>query len=149
MKTSRCRYRTSLAGFISALLLAVSADAATITVNSTADAFAFLSPCNVTVAPGATFTLDLMINGGTNTVGVQQSYLTFSNTLLKVIPQNGSCADSATAVQPDLSTFEVQLQNQVNNGTGEIAYASGTFGAGARTRGSLLTGRVVEEAGRR
>ncbi len=34
MKTSRCRHRTSLAGFISALLLAVSVDAA----NRTADA---------------------------------------------------------------------------------------------------------------
>ena len=38
MKKSRCRYRTSLAGFILALLVAVSADAATITVTSTADA---------------------------------------------------------------------------------------------------------------
>ena len=38
MKTSCRRYRTSLAGFISALLVAVSADAATLTVNSAADA---------------------------------------------------------------------------------------------------------------
>jgi CSLREA domain-containing protein len=37
MKKSRCRYRTSLAGFISALLLAVSAEAASLTVNSGAD----------------------------------------------------------------------------------------------------------------
>ena len=37
MKKSRRRYRTSLAGFSSALLLAVSADAANLTVNSAAD----------------------------------------------------------------------------------------------------------------
>src|SRR2546428_14148904 len=38
MKTSHCRYRTSLAAFILALFVAVSADAGTLTVNSTADA---------------------------------------------------------------------------------------------------------------
>ena len=38
MKRSRRRYRTSLAGFIFTLLLAASADAATLTVTSTADA---------------------------------------------------------------------------------------------------------------
>lgn len=38
MKRSCCRYRTSLAGCVSALFLAVAADAATVTVTSTADA---------------------------------------------------------------------------------------------------------------
>jgi CSLREA domain-containing protein len=37
MKKSRCRYRISFAGFILALLLAASVEAATLTVNSTAD----------------------------------------------------------------------------------------------------------------
>src|ERR1017187_2918123 len=37
MKKSRCWYRTSLPGFILALLLAASADGATLTVNSIAD----------------------------------------------------------------------------------------------------------------
>ena len=50
-----------------------------------ADAFAFLSPCNINVSPGVTFTLDLMINAGTNTVVGQQSYLTFTNSLLQVV----------------------------------------------------------------
>jgi len=49
MKTSRCRYRTSFAGFIAALILASSAEAATLTVTSTADAG---GSC-----PGATCTL--------------------------------------------------------------------------------------------
>jgi predicted outer membrane repeat protein len=38
MKKSRCRYRTSIAGFISALLVAASADAATLTVTSALEA---------------------------------------------------------------------------------------------------------------
>src|SRR4051812_18121918 len=37
-------------------------------VPSTADAFAYLSPCNIVVSQGVTFTLDLLINAGTNQV---------------------------------------------------------------------------------
>src|SRR5690349_13797778 len=37
-----------------------------------ADAFAFLSPCNIAVTQGTTFTLDLIINGGTNIIAGQQ-----------------------------------------------------------------------------
>lgn len=109
---------------------------------ASADAFAFLNPCNMTVAPGSTFTVDLMINGGTNTISGQQSYLTFSNALLKVISQNGDCSSSpATTVQPDPSTLDVVLQNQVDNNSGEIAYASSTFGAGAT--GSFRVARIT------
>src|SRR4051812_30731417 len=36
-----------------------------------ADAFAFLSPCNITVTQGTTFTLDLIINGGSNVIAGQ------------------------------------------------------------------------------
>src|SRR4051812_4178628 len=55
------------------------------------DAFAFLSPCNIQVTQGVTFTLDLMINAGTNTVTAQQSYLTFTNALLQVITPGFGC----------------------------------------------------------
>src|SRR3954466_371683 len=95
-----------------------------------ADASAYLSACNLNVSPGMTFTLDLRIRSGSNTVAAQQSYLTFTNSLLQVIPLGGSCGQLATSVQADLTAFEVSLQNTVNNSTGEIAYAAGTFGAG-------------------
>ena len=49
----------------------------------------------------------------------QQSYLTFTNTLLQGVD-----------ITADTSAFEVTLQNTINNGTGELAYASSTFGAG-------------------
>ena len=94
-------------------------------------AFALLNPCNIAVTQGTTFTLDLMINGGSNQVVGQQSYLTFDATRLQVVSPNGGCGSPATTVQPDLSTFEVVLQNVVNNGTGQIGYASTTFGSPA------------------
>ena len=95
------------------------------------DAFAFLSPCNLVVTQGTTFTLDLDINAGTNNVVGQQSYLTFTQGLLQVIQPGFSCGAAATTVQADTSTFEVALQNSVDNTNGLIAYASGTFGSGS------------------
>jgi hypothetical protein len=104
------------------------------------DAFHTLSPCNIQVTQGTTFTLDLLVNAGTNQVVAQQAYLTFTNSLLQVVAPGGTCANPATTVQPDTSSFEATLQNTVNNATGEIAYASGTFGA-ART-GQFRVARV-------
>lgn len=99
-------------------------------VPSVADAFAHLVPCNIGVTQGTTVTLDLRINAGTNTVAGQQSYLTFTNSILQVVDPNMGCGHPVTTVQPDNSAFEVTLQNTVDNGAGLIAYASGTFGAG-------------------
>jgi hypothetical protein len=96
-----------------------------------ADAFHLLSPCNISVTQGTTFTLDLLVNAGTNQIVSQQAYLTFTNALLQVVSTGGGCAALATTVQADTSTFEASLQNVVNNTTGEIAYASGTFGSPA------------------
>ena len=108
-----------------------------------ADAYAYLSPCNVAVTQGMTFTLDLRVNSGTNQVVGQQSYITFTNSLLQVIPPGGTCGTSSTTVQGDTSTFEVALQNTVNNSTGEIAYASGTFGAGAPPGSDFRVARIT------
>src|SRR5690242_12569763 len=71
------------------------------------DAYAHLVPGAITVTVGASFTLDLYINSGTNTVVGQQSYLTFTNTLLQVVnPAQSGCVP-ATAVSADTATFEV------------------------------------------
>lgn len=96
-----------------------------------ADAFASLSPCNIAVTQGTTFTLDLFINGGSNIIIGQQSYLTFTNSLLQVVDPKAGCGNPATTVQLDPSSFEVELQNTVDNASGLIGFASGTFGPGA------------------
>ncbi|HEX9991191.1 MAG TPA: right-handed parallel beta-helix repeat-containing protein [Chloroflexia bacterium] len=107
------------------------------------NAFAHLQPASpITVTAGSTFTLDLLVNGGTHSVRSQQSYLTFPRTLLQniVVGSNGTASN---AVSPDLTSFETVLQNQVCNGptpctfgsltapSGSIAYASSTFNASA------------------
>ncbi len=106
-----------------------------------ADAFAYLSPCDFPVTPGSSFTVDLMVNGGTNTVAGQQSYLTFDSSLLQVVSPSLGCGNPVTTVQADTSSLEVVLQNTVNNTTGEIAYASGTFGSGAT--GTFRVARIT------
>jgi hypothetical protein len=98
---------------------------------SAVDAFAHLAPNPVlTATVGSKFTLDLLINSGTNTIVGQQSYMTFTNSLLQVVSTGSSGCVASTAVSPDLTTFSTLLQNVVDNDLGEIAYASGTFGGG-------------------
>ncbi len=96
-----------------------------------ADAYAHLGTTNIETTPGTKFTVDLGTNSGTNTVVGQQTYMTFTNSLLQVVDPNQPGCVPATTVQSDTGTFEVVLQNSVNNTTGEIAYASATFGSGA------------------
>ncbi len=106
------------------------------------DAFAHLVPGEITVTVGTKFTLDLKINDGTNAVIAQQSYLTFTNTLLQVVDTAQSGCVAATTVSPDLSFFPVTLQNVTNNGTGELTYASGTFGAPVPAGSDFRVARV-------
>jgi hypothetical protein len=99
--------------------------------------FAPAAPLTVTV--GTTFTLDLMVNAGTHNAAVQQSYLTFTNSLLQVVDAStGECVVTGT-ISPDVTTFEVVLQNEVCNSTepcdfgrivappASIAFASGAL----------------------
>jgi hypothetical protein len=105
------------------------------------DAFAHFSPYGpLTVSVGSQFTLDLLVNSGSNSVSAAQSYLTFTNSILQNVavgsPGCGTVTDTVTA---DLSTFDVTLQNEVCNGPGQctfrsiqvdpgsIAHASGAF----------------------
>jgi hypothetical protein len=107
------------------------------------DAFARLDPCPMSVTIGTKFTIDIRINSGTHTVVGQQSYLTFTNSLLQVVDPNQSGCVAVSTVQPDTSSFEAPLQNTVNNATGEIAYASGTFGAGVPPGTDFRVARVT------
>ncbi len=103
------------------------------------NAFAHLAPSSeITVAVGSTFTLDLLVNGGTHGVRAQQSYLTFPPTMVQNIVL-GSANTLTNTFTPDLANHETVLQNQVCNSPtpcvfgsltapgGSIAYASGTF----------------------
>ena len=106
----------------------------------TADAYAHLVPSGpATVVVGQKFTLDLLVNSGSNRIIGNQSYFTFTNALLQVAPVgNNSCAPANT-VLPDTSTFEEILQNEVCNSdtpctlngrtvpASSIAFASGTL----------------------
>jgi hypothetical protein len=106
----------------------------------TTDAFAHLEPSTpITVGVGSRFSLDLLINSGANTVGAQQSYLTFTQPLLQQVQDiPGPCVLTDT-VAADNTTFETILQNQVCNGpnpctfggitapAGSIAFASGVL----------------------
>jgi hypothetical protein len=105
------------------------------------DAFAYLLPCNITVSTGQTVTLDLTINTGSHVAIAQQSYLTFTNSLLQVVDPNTGCGNPVTTVQPDTGTLDLVFQNQVDNATGRIAFASGTFGAGGT--GTFRVARVT------
>jgi hypothetical protein len=95
------------------------------------DAYAHFLPNPVfTATVGTKFTLDLYINSGSNIIVGQQSYMTFTTGLLQVVSTGMAGCVPASTISPDATIFDVALQNVVNNGTGEIAYASGTFGAG-------------------
>jgi hypothetical protein len=95
-----------------------------------ADAFAHsVPPAVLTATVGTKFTIDVYINGGTNSVVGQQSYLTFTTSLLQVVNASQPGCVPSTTINPDSTSFPVVLQNAVNNGTGEISFASGTFGA--------------------
>lgn len=105
---------------------------------STGSAFAHFSPAGpLTIIPGEKFSLDLMVNSGAGRVTVAQSYLTFTNSILQNVETGSAgCAPTQT-VTADLSTFDIELQNEVcNNDTpcdfgrivappASIAFASG------------------------
>jgi hypothetical protein len=108
-------------------------------------AFAHFQPATpITVSVGSTFTLDLLINGGGHAIRAQQSYLTFTQSLLQniLVGSNGTVTNTVT---PDLTSLETVLQNQVCNSptpctfgslvapAGSIAFASSTFNASAPT----------------
>jgi hypothetical protein len=102
-------------------------------------------PNGGTTNVGCRFTLQLMVNSGSsNSVSLQQSYLSFTYKLLQnaAVSSIGSGCVLTNIVTPDTSSFEAILQNEVCNGPdpcifhgvtidpGSIAYASTTFGSG-------------------
>ncbi|MFL5732470.1 MAG: hypothetical protein ACJ78Q_04655, partial [Chloroflexia bacterium] len=110
----------------------------------TYDSFAHLEPAAATplvVGVNSKFTLDLLINSGDsglNIASAQQSYLTFTYTLLKnVRADSAGCIASNTVTAITDAGFETELQNNACNGpgpcpgpnapAGSIAFASGSY----------------------
>lgn len=92
----------------------------------------------ITVTLGAKFVLDMNLNGGSNPDNsAQQSYLSFSSSLLQVVPVPGTDCTPGFELEPDVTMFDFVLQNELCNGpqpcdlrgmrvpAGSIAYASG------------------------
>jgi len=99
----------------------------------TADAFAYLQPTgSLTVTIGSKITLDLRINGGSNSVAGAQSYLTFTNAVLLNVDASAPGCNLTDTVRADTSTFDSVLQNQACNGS-----APCTFGEVVAPPGSL------------
>src|SRR3954453_20623406 len=82
----------------------------------TIDAYAHFAPAGpLTVLVGSRFTLDLMVNSGSNAVTVAQSYVTFTQSLLQnVDPSMPGCVLADTITQ-DTTAFSTLLQNEVCN----------------------------------
>jgi hypothetical protein len=99
-----------------------------------------------TVAAGTKFTLDLLINAGTNRapngVTAAQNYMTFTSSVFQVVQPSASCSATppvSTTLAPDQAMFESILQNETCNGPtpcnfrgaitepGRMAYASGAL----------------------
>src|SRR5205823_7217380 len=72
---------------------------------NTNTAFAHFAPSGpITVTQGTTFTLDLLVNTGTQSAVAHQSYLTFTNSLVQVsAASTGACGVISTTVSPDTS----------------------------------------------
>src|SRR5438105_2045282 len=88
------------------------------------DAFLFLAPGTGGSVPappnggsvplGGRFVLDLMLNSGSSNTSAQQSYLTFTNSILRnasVSVINSACTLTGTVTE-DLSIFDTALQNE-------------------------------------
>jgi hypothetical protein len=85
------------------------------------------------VSVGTRFTLDLMVESGSNDITAAQSYLTFTDSLLQNVRAVSPGCVTTNTLAGDLSTFDSVLQNEVCNGPGacassgpgSIAFASG------------------------
>src|SRR5689334_10840306 len=90
----------------------------------TVDAFAHFEPAGpLTVIVGQQFTLDLMVNSGSNNVGAAQNYLTFTNSVLQnVLVGSVGCGTLTNTFTADNSVFETNLQNQICNGPASCSF---------------------------
>jgi hypothetical protein len=91
----------------------------------------YLAPPEIHTDAGGLFTLDVMVDAGTQPVESVELYLHFDPTLLGVVDAAGN---PTTSIQSDLSALDTVSLNAVNNSTGDIRYEanrmSGTLPSG-------------------
>lgn len=123
---------------------------------SAIDAYAHFQPAGpLTVLVGSQFTLDLMINSGSNQVTVAQNYLTFTNSLIQNVRADMSGCVLTSTVTGDFSTFDSELQNEVCNSSSpcdfgriiappaSIAFASGVGPPGPAASGDFRVAQIA------
>jgi|GEM_PF-7049099 len=103
-----------------------------------------LSPATVTTAVNSCFTLDIMVQAGTQPVNNAELYLTFDPTVLQVV--NPDCTLLATSIEADLTTFNSMLLNEANNTTGTIRYDAGKLSTPATGTFRVATIRLKARA---
>lgn len=107
-------------------------------------AFIHFSPAGpVTMTVGSKLTLDMLLNSGLDPevfVTAQQSYMTFTYSVIQNVRVSDSGCVLTSTVTPDITTFNAVLQNETCNGPGQctfrgqvvdpgsMAFASGALG---------------------
>jgi Right handed beta helix region len=147
MKRSHCGFRISLAGFISALLLAVSAEAATLTVQSAADAggtcpgtTCTLRQAIATAASGDTINFSLP-SGTTAIILTSDQLLINKNLTISGPGANLLSVQRSTAVgTPQFRIFEIDSSNVTISG---LTIANGTTTVQSGGGGILASGTLT------
>ena len=123
--------------------------------NTDSTTFAHFSPAGPqTVAVGVPFTLDLLVNSGSNLASAQQSYLTFTNSILQNVQVGQFTCVVTGTITADTTSFDAVLQNEVCNGDNpcdfgriidppaSISFASGALN-NAPTSGDFRVAQVA------
>ena len=80
---------------------------------------------------GSKLNLDMLLNAGTNSVSSQQSYLTFTNSILQNVSATSPGCVVTNTITPDLSVFDFPALNYACNGTAECTKNGITFPPGS------------------
>jgi hypothetical protein len=106
------------------------------------------------VTLGTKFTLDMMVSSGSTLVNGQQSYLTFTNSIMRVVSASQAGCITVDALNVDTTSFDTALQNEVCNSASpcdfgriidppaSISFASGALSRPARS-GDFRVARVA------
>lgn len=81
-----------------------------------------INPPNRVAALGSTFTLDIVVNAGAQSLDLAQAYINFDPTYLVVVDGAGN---PAGAIQPQTAVLNNVSLNSVDNALGQINYAAG------------------------
>ncbi|MBM4431046.1 MAG: DNRLRE domain-containing protein, partial [Chloroflexi bacterium] len=93
-----------------------SSDAACLSVQLT------FSPASVTANVGDIFSLEVMVEAGSQPLNNVELYIEFDPLVLQVVDRG---ANPVLAIEPDCSTLSSVLWNEVDNATGHIRYDAG------------------------